>query len=139
MTGKYRTERIGHFPSQCRFKDPLAALMAQAAELMRQLVRDAQVEGRSKDGIALAVVTRVQEMRMAQQRKDPVETCKENQEEEDTVGMQEDIPDTQVGDAIEGQGSGEEISVDNDCPLRIELLFDKELFGKPGKPRAHLT
>ena len=53
-----------------------------------------------------------QEERMAQQREDPVETCEENSEEEDTAGMQEVIPDTQVGDLIEGWGSGEEISVD---------------------------
>ena len=58
---------------------------------------------------------------------------------EDTVGMQEDIPDTQGGDPIEGQGSGEEISVDKDCPLGIEFPFDEELFEKPRKLRAHLT
>ena len=53
--------------------------------------------------------------------------------------MQEDIPDMQGGDLIEGQESGEEISVDNDCPLGIKFLFDKELLEKAGKLRAHLT
>ena len=53
--------------------------------------------------------------------------------------MQEEIPDTQVGDSIEGQRSGEEISVDKDCPLGIEFRVDEELFGKPGKPRARLA
>ena len=69
MTRKYGTERTGHFPNQCRFKDPLAALMAQTAELMHQLARDnkGQLEERPEDEIALAVVTHVQEMRMAQQ------------------------------------------------------------------------
>ena len=33
---------------------------------------------------------------MAQERKDPVETCEEDSEEENTVGMQEVIQDTQV-------------------------------------------
>ena len=45
---------------------------------------------------------------MAKQGKDAVETCDENPTEEDTVGMQEAIPDTQGGDPIETQGSGEE-------------------------------
>ena len=76
---------------------------------------------------------------MGQQRRDPVETCEENPEEEDTVGMQEDVQDTQVGDSIEGQESGEEISVDKDCLLGIEFPFNGELFGNPGKLRAHLT
>ena len=69
-------------------------------ELLHQLARDNKVplEGRPKDA---------------------VETCEENPEEEDTVGMQEDIPDTQVGDLIEGQGSGEKISVDKDFPLGV--------------------
>ena len=53
--------------------------------------------------------------------------------------MQEDIPDTQSGDPVEGQGSGEEIARDKDCSLGIEFPFDNELFGKPGKLRAHLT
>ena len=56
--------------------------------------------------------------------------------------MQEGIPDTQVGESTEGQRSGEEISVDKDCPLEIEFPFDGELFGKPGKLRVlrvHLT
>ena len=53
--------------------------------------------------------------------------------------MQEDIADTQVGDPIEGQESGEEISVDKDCPLGIEFPFHEELFGNPGKLRAHVT
>ena len=53
--------------------------------------------------------------------------------------MQEDIPDTQDGDSIEGQVSGEEISVDKDCLLGIEFLVDGELFGRPGMARAHLT
>ena len=53
--------------------------------------------------------------------------------------MQEDIPNTQGGDSIEGQGSREEIARDKDCSLGIEFPFDQELFGKPGKPRAHLT
>ena len=94
MTGKYGTERTDHFSNQCRFKDPLATLRAQAAQLMHQLARDAQLKGRSEDEIALAVVTCVQKRRMAQQRKDPIESCVENPEEEDTVGMQDDIPDT---------------------------------------------
>ena len=54
------------------------------------------------DERALAVVTHTQEWRMAQHRKDAVETCEENQEEED-------ITDTQNGAPIEGQVSGEEI------------------------------
>ena len=49
---------------------------------------------------------------MAQQQKNPVESCEENPEKEDTIGMQEVVPDTQVGDSIEGQGSGEEIPAD---------------------------
>ena len=53
--------------------------------------------------------------------------------------MQEDIPDTQGEDPIEGQGSGKEISVNKDCLLGIEFPFDEELFGKPRKLRAHLT
>ena len=53
--------------------------------------------------------------------------------------MQEDIPDTQGGHPIEGQGSEEEITVDKDCPLGIEVPFDKELFKKTRKLRAHLT
>ena len=52
--------------------------------------------------------------------------------------MQEDIPDTQGDDSIEGQESGEEIAVNKDCPLGIEFPFD-ELFEKPRKLRAHLT
>ena len=106
-------------------------------DLLRQF--KVQLEGRPDDEKALAVVTRAQERSMAQQQKDPVETCEENPEEEDTVGMQEDIPDTQVGDPIEGQRSEEEISVDKECPLRIEFPFDEELFEKPEKLRAHLT
>ena len=35
--------------------------------------------------------------------------------------------------------AGEEIARDKDRSLGIEFPFDKELFGKPGKPRAHLT
>ena len=53
--------------------------------------------------------------------------------------MQEVIPDTQVGESVEDQGSGEEISVDKDCPLRIEFPFDGELFGKPGELKVRLT
>ena len=52
--------------------------------------------------------------------------------------MQEDVPDTQGRDPIEGQGSGEEIAVDTDCSVGIEFLFN-ELFEKPKKLRAHLT
>ena len=58
---------------------------------------------------------------------------------EDAAGMQEDIPDAQGGDPIEGQASGEEITRDKDGLLGIEFPFDEELFGKPGKLRAHLT
>ena len=68
-----------------------------------------------------------------------METCEEIPEEKDTSGIQEDIPDTQVEDSIEGQRSGEEISVDKNCLLGIEFLFDRELFGKPGKPKVRLT
>ena len=74
-------------------------------ELLHQLARDneVQLEERSEgDERALAVVTSVQERRMAQQQKDAVETCEENQEEEDTIGMQEYITDTQGGDPIKG-------------------------------------
>ena len=53
--------------------------------------------------------------------------------------MQEDNPDTQGGDPIEGQGLGEEIAVDKDCLLGIEFPFDEELVEKPRKLRAHLT
>ena len=53
--------------------------------------------------------------------------------------MQKDIGNMQGGDPIEGQGSGEEIARDKDCSLGIEFPFDEELFGKPGKLRAHLT
>ena len=104
-------------------------------DLLRQLARDNKVQLQEKpedNERALAVVTRAQARRMAQQRKDAVETCEENPEEEDTVGMQEDIPDTQSGDPSEGQGLGEQIAVDEDCPLGIEFLFDEELFEKPG-------
>ena len=45
----------------------------------------------------------------------------------------------QVGDTIEGQRSGEEFSVDKDCPLGIEFMVVGELFGKPGKLRARLA
>ena len=76
---------------------------------------------------------------MALQRKNPIETCEENPVEKDTAGKQEIIPDTQVGDSIEGQGSGGEISVDKDCSLGIECSVDEELFGKTGKPRACLA
>ena len=51
-------------------------------------------------------------------------------EEKDTAGIQEVIPDTQVGDSNEAQRSVEEISVDKDCPLGIEFLVDGKLFGK---------
>ena len=107
-------------------------------ELLHQLARvnTVQLGERPEDEKALAVV---QERRKAQQLEDPIETCEENPEEKDTLGIQEDIPDTQVGDSTEGQGSGEEISLDKDCPLAIEFLFDEELFEKPGKPRIHLT
>ena len=111
-------------------------------ELLRQLTRDNKVQLKEKpedDEKAQAVVTRVQERRMAQQRKVAVETCEQNPEEEDTVGMQEDNPDTRGGDPTEGQGSREEIAVDKDCLLGIEFLFDEELFEKPRKLRAHLT
>ena len=111
-------------------------------ELLHQLARDNKVQLKERpedDERALAVVTRAQERRMAQQRKDAVEACKENPEEEDTIGMQEDIPDTQGGYPTEGQGSGEEIAVHEDCPLKIEFPFDEELFEKPRKLRAHLT
>ena len=50
--------------------------------------------------------------------------------------MREGIPDRQVGELIEGQGSGEEIPVDKDCLLGIEFPFDEKLFEKPS---AHLT
>ena len=74
-------------------------------ELLHQLATGNKVKLKEKpedDEIALAVVTRAQERRMAQQRKDAIENCKENSEEEDSVRMQEDIPDTQSGDPIEG-------------------------------------
>ena len=58
---------------------------------------------------------------------------------EDTIEMQEDIPGTQGGDPIEGQGSEEEIARERDCSLGIEPPFHEELLGKPGKPRAHST
>ena len=29
--------------------------------------------------------------------------------------------------------------MDKDCPLGVEFRVDEELFGKPGKPRAHLA
>ena len=74
-------------------------------------------------------MTRAQARRRAQQSLHAVETCEENPEEEDTVGMKEDIPDTQGGDPIEGQGSGEEIARDKDCLLGIKFPFDEELFG----------
>ena len=88
--------------------------MAQILEVIHQLAREEEEK-------ALAIVTHAQEKRMAQQRKDPVKTCKKNPEEEDTVGIQEVIPGTQVGDSIEGQRSGEEIFVDKDCPLGTEF------------------
>ena len=69
---------------------------------------------------------------MAQQRKDPVETYEEDPEEEDIVGMQEDIPGMQGGDLIEGKGSGEDLNVDKDWSLGVEFAFD-ELFEKLGK------
>ena len=105
------------------------------------MARDNEVrlEERPEDVKALAVVTKAQEKRMAQQREDPVEICGENPEEKDIAGIQEVIPDTKVGDSFEGQRSGEEISVDKDCPLGIEFLFDGQLFGKLGKPRARLA
>ena len=53
--------------------------------------------------------------------------------------MQENNPDAQSEDLIEGQRSGEEIAVDKDCPLEIDFPFDEELFEKPRKLRAHLT
>ena len=62
---------------------------------------------------------------MAQQRKDVVESCEENQEEEDTIGMQEDITGMQGGDPIEGQGSGEEIAVDEDFQVGSKFSFDR--------------
>ena len=96
-------------------------------DLLHQLARDnkVQLKGRPDDEKALAVVTSAQERSMAQQRKDTVDTCEENPEEKDTVGMQEDVPDTQVGASIEGQGSGEGISVDKDCQLGIEFPFTR--------------
>ena len=102
------------------------------AEVLHQLTRKEKEK-------ALAGVAHAPEERMDQQRKNRVETCEENPEEKDTAGIQEVIPDTQVGDSIEGQRSGEEISVDKDCPLGIEFRVDEELFGKPGKPRARLA
>ena len=111
-------------------------------ELLHQLARGNKVQLNKKpedDEKALAVVTRAQERRMAHQWEDGVETSKKNPPEEDTVGMQEDISDTQGWDPIDGQGSGEEIAVDKDCPMVIEFLFDKELFEKSRKLTAHLT
>ena len=105
--------------------------------LLRQLT--VKLEERAEDEKTLTLVTCTQEGRMAQHRKDSVETCEEDPEEEDTAGIQEVIPDTQVGDSIEGQGSGDEISVNKDCPLGIEFPFDGELFGKPREPRVRLT
>ena len=64
---------------------------------------------------------------------------RKNSEDEETVGIQEDIPDTKGGNLIEGQGSGEEIARDKDCSLGIEFPFDEELLGNQGKMRAHLT
>ena len=72
-------------------------------ELRHRLTRENKVQFEEKpedDERALAVVTHAQEKRMAQQRKDAVETCEENPEEEDTVGMQKDIPGRQGGDPI---------------------------------------
>ena len=45
--------------------------------------------------------------------------------------MQEVITDMQGGDPIEGLWSGEEITVNENCQVRIEFPFDKELFEKP--------
>ena len=106
--------------------------MAQIAEVLHQLATEEKEK-------ALAVLTHAQEMKMAQQQKDPIETCKKNPEEKDTVGMQEVIPDTQVGDSIKGKGSGEDIFVDKDRPLGIDFPIDGELFGELGELRVHLT
>ena len=76
--------------------------------------------GREKER-ALAVVTHGQKERMAQQLENPVETCKENPVKKDATGIKEVIPDTQVGESIEGQRSGKEFFVDKDCPLGIEF------------------
>ena len=67
-------------------------------EPLHQLARDNKVrleERREDDERALDFVTSAQERTMAQQRKDAVETCKENPEEEAIIRMQEHIPDTQ--------------------------------------------
>ena len=79
-----------------REQEEYRTLWAQIAEVLHQLTREEKEK-------ALAVVTHPQEETMAQQRGDPIETCEENSEEEDTAGIQEVIPDTQVGDSIEGQ------------------------------------
>ena len=50
-------------------------------DLLHQLARDNKVQ-------------------LEERPKDPVETCGENPEKEDIVGMQEDIPDTQGGDPL---------------------------------------
>ena len=113
----------------CRKQEDLT-LWTGIAEVLHQLARKEKEK-------ALAVVTHAQEQRMAQQREDPVQTCEENPEEEDTAGIQEVIPDMQVGDSIEVQRSGDEISVD--CPQGIQFPFDRELFGKPGKTKVHST
>ena len=105
------------------------------------LVRQLKMQSgeRPENEKKLAVVTHAQEERIAQQRKDPLETGEENPEEKDTAVIQEVIPHMQVGVLIYGQESGEEIFVDKDCRLGIEFPVDGEMFGKPGKPRTCLA
>ena len=119
--------------------DRLEVLLALITQRQMDLACQLKVQlgERPEDEKALTVVTQAQEKIKALQREDPVETCEENPGKKDTTGIQEVIPDTQVGDSIEGQRSGEEISVD--CPLGIEFPFDGELFRKPGEPKVHLT
>ena len=90
-----------------RRKQEDLTLWTGIAEVLHQLAR-------KKKEKALAVVTHAQVRRMAQQREDLVETCEENTEEEETAGIREVIPDTQVGDSIDGRRSAEEIFVDKD-------------------------
>ena len=106
-------------------------LKGEQMDLLYQPAGDSEVQlgEEPEDEKALAVVTHAQERRMVQQRKDPVETCEENPKEEDTAGIQEVIPYIQVEDSIEGQGSGEEIPVDKDCPLGIEFQLTGSWLG----------
>ena len=63
----------------------VASATGEQMDPLRQL--KVQLEENPEDEKALAVVTLSQERSMAQQRKDPVETCEENPEEEDIVTM----------------------------------------------------